>query len=150
MSYQVSDTKKEDFRKYLERYGIVDALTKVLVGLYEQPDKPENPLEFIKHYLSGLNDLDAESLKAENSDLRKQVDELASRVDELTRCLVANNVAVPPRIVPTASAASAGAAGPGGASGATGAPGEGLDAQGDVGRATADGGVAVGAGEAAA
>ncbi|KAI9183106.1 hypothetical protein H9P43_004023 [Blastocladiella emersonii ATCC 22665] len=103
MSYQVSDTKKEDFRKYLERYGIVDALTKVLVGLYEQPDKPDNPLEYIKHFLAGPGDLDAEALKAENTDLRKQVDELATRVDDLTKRLVAAGIAPPPRVGVTAA-----------------------------------------------
>lgn len=32
---QGADNKKEEFRKYLEKSGVVDALTKVLVGLYE-------------------------------------------------------------------------------------------------------------------
>ena len=69
-SYQTPDTKKEEFRKYLEKSGVIDALTKgrhqtaptskqlphpkwtmmlittlVLVGLYEEQEKPENPLE---------------------------------------------------------------------------------------------------------
>lgn len=39
------DLKKEDFRKYLERNGIVDVLTRVLVGLYEEPEKPDSPIE---------------------------------------------------------------------------------------------------------
>ena len=39
------ESKKEEFRKYLEKSGVVDALTKVLVGLYEEPEKPGNALE---------------------------------------------------------------------------------------------------------
>ena len=79
---QSPDTKKEEFRRYLERSGVIDALTKgglalysrrpcveladnvhdysppppphvrasslplaVLVGLYEEPEKPANALE---------------------------------------------------------------------------------------------------------
>lgn len=43
--FQPIDTKREEFRKYLERCGIMDALTKALVCLYEESDKPEDPLE---------------------------------------------------------------------------------------------------------
>ena len=42
---QSPDAKKEEFRKYLERSGVIDALTKVLVGLYEEPEKPSNAIE---------------------------------------------------------------------------------------------------------
>ncbi len=42
-----SDQRKEEFRRYLERSGVIDALTKVLVGLYEDPEKPANALEYV-------------------------------------------------------------------------------------------------------
>ncbi|KAJ3285991.1 hypothetical protein BCR33DRAFT_296936 [Rhizoclosmatium globosum] len=84
MSYQAVDQKKEDFRKYLEKNGIIDALTKVLVGLYEEPEKPESPIEFIKQFLGGPGDVDVEALKHENDELKKRVEELQSRIDELT------------------------------------------------------------------
>ncbi|EOD08968.1 hypothetical protein EMIHUDRAFT_68044, partial [Emiliania huxleyi CCMP1516] len=44
------DAKKEEFRKYLERSGVIDALTKVLVGLYEEPEKPSNAIECATAY----------------------------------------------------------------------------------------------------
>ena len=47
MSVQTTEQKKEEFRKYLERAGVIDQLTKVLVGLYEEPDKPANAIEFL-------------------------------------------------------------------------------------------------------
>ena len=46
------EAKKDEFRAYLEKTGVVDQLTKVLVSLYEENDKPSNPLEFIKSVLS--------------------------------------------------------------------------------------------------
>ncbi|TPX38122.1 hypothetical protein SmJEL517_g00355 [Synchytrium microbalum] len=94
MSYQASvqqggrnaaDQKKEDFRKYLEKNGITDALTKVLVGLYEEPEKPENPVDFIKQFLGGPSNVDVEALKHENEDLRRKVDELQARLDEVLK-----------------------------------------------------------------
>ena len=39
MAYRAADSKREEFRKYLEKAGVLDAMTKVLVGLYEEPEK---------------------------------------------------------------------------------------------------------------
>jgi subtilase family serine protease len=43
--FKTTDSKKEEFRKYLEKSGVIDQLTRVLVGLYEEPDKPGNAIE---------------------------------------------------------------------------------------------------------
>merc|ERR1711975_198898 len=66
-SYQTPDSKKEEFRKYLERSGVIDALTKVLVGLYEEPEKPANALDFIKMTLGAPTGVDVEALKARSA-----------------------------------------------------------------------------------
>jgi hypothetical protein len=46
MAQPGNEAKREEFRKYLEKNGVLDALTKVLVGLYEEPDKPNDALEY--------------------------------------------------------------------------------------------------------
>lgn len=51
MSYKPGDSKKEEFRKYLEKAGVLDALTKTLVCLYEEPEKPNNALDFLRKNL---------------------------------------------------------------------------------------------------
>ncbi|CAG9837375.1 unnamed protein product [Diabrotica balteata] len=51
-AYKPSEGKREEFRKYLEKAGIMDALTKVLVNLYEEVDKPEDALSYIIDKLS--------------------------------------------------------------------------------------------------
>eukprot|EP00731_Ephydatia_muelleri_P032000 Em0023g507a len=53
MTQPKSESKKEEFRKYLESTGVLDAFTKVLVGLYEEPEKPGDALEFVKQHLHG-------------------------------------------------------------------------------------------------
>lgn len=57
-TYKPGDSKKEEFRKYLEKAGVLDALTKTLVCLYEEPEKPNNALDFLRKnlcmYLNGL------------------------------------------------------------------------------------------------
>lgn len=88
-SYRPTDSKREEFRKYLERAGVMDALTKVLVSLYEEPEKPADALEYVRQNLSDnrpeLAELEAvkaeleeckmkiESLEAENTDLRTRL-----------------------------------------------------------------------------
>ena len=87
MSVQTTEQKKEEFRKYLERAGVIDQLTKVLVGLYEEPEKPGNAIEFVKKTLGAPADTDVDHLKQENEDLRRQRDELNKRIQDLTKDL---------------------------------------------------------------
>jgi len=41
----------------LESNGILDALTKVLVGLYEEPEKPMDPLEYPSDVIQGCENV---------------------------------------------------------------------------------------------
>ncbi|XP_059665772.1 uncharacterized protein LOC132311727 [Cornus florida] len=70
------EAKKEAFRKYLESSGVLDALTKVLVALYEQNDKPSSAVEFVQQKLGGPTVLEYENLQTEMSDLQKKYNEL--------------------------------------------------------------------------
>ena len=56
-------------------------MTKVLVGLYEEPERPPNAIDYIKKHLSGANEVDA--LKKENEDLRKKIQELEQTIGDL-------------------------------------------------------------------
>lgn len=77
------ENKREAFRKYLDDGGVLDALTRVLVALYEEPENPEDPLEYIKQFLGSPNGVDVESLQNENEEMRAQVQALESRITEL-------------------------------------------------------------------
>lgn len=69
-------SKKEEFRRYLEKTGVLDALTKVLVGLYEEPERPTNAIEYIKRYIGAPQNVDVEGLKRENEQLRSELEKL--------------------------------------------------------------------------
>merc|ERR1712039_289157 len=73
---QSTESKKEDFRKYLEKGGVIDQLTQTLVSLYEEPDKPSNAIDFIKTSLGAPTDMSAEDLKAAHEKLKIEVDNL--------------------------------------------------------------------------
>ena len=83
MSVQTTEQKKEEFRKYLEKAGVIDQLTKVLVGLYEEPEKPGNVIDFIKKSLGAPSDTDVEQLMAENEELKRQKGDLEKKIDIL-------------------------------------------------------------------
>ncbi|KAK0599391.1 hypothetical protein LWI29_004850 [Acer saccharum] len=80
------DAKKEAFRKYLDSSGVLDALTKVLVALYEQNDeqndKPSSALEFVQQKLGGPSVSEYENLQAEMSDLQTKYDDLLAKHQE--------------------------------------------------------------------
>ncbi|CAN6821056.1 unnamed protein product [Brassica oleracea] len=82
---QEKEAKKEAFRKYLESSGVLDSLTKVLVALYEQNDKPSSALEFIQQKLGGPSVSDYEKLQAEKSDLQIKYNELFAKHQETLR-----------------------------------------------------------------
>lgn len=71
-------SKKEEFRKYLEKTGVLETLTKVLVGLYEEPERPSNAIEYIKRYMGAPKNVDVEGLKRENEQLRRQLAALSA------------------------------------------------------------------------
>lgn len=79
-------SKKEEFRRYLEKTGVMDALTKVLVGLYEEPDRVHiNALEYVKKYLGAPVGVDLDGLKRENEALKKQVEKYKKQLSLLDK-----------------------------------------------------------------
>jgi len=64
---------------------VIDQLTKVLVGLYEEPEKPNNAIEFIKKCLGAPSDTNVDQLKADNEELRRQKQELEKKIEALQR-----------------------------------------------------------------
>ncbi|KAM4601047.1 c-Myc-binding protein-like [Polymixia lowei] len=82
---QYRDPKKEQFRRYLEKAGVLDSLTSVLVALYEQTDKPNNALEFLKQNLgaAGPEPTDTEALQQELTELRQRCARLVEENKEL-------------------------------------------------------------------
>ncbi|XP_052441422.1 c-Myc-binding protein isoform X1 [Carassius gibelio] len=108
--YRVSESKREQFRRYLEKAGVLESLTNgknirsihrmrehllfcvtdfifcfsVLVALYEENEKPNNALDFIKHQLGvGPEAEDAESLRLELNTLQQKYDQLMEENKEL-------------------------------------------------------------------
>jgi len=82
-SLQTPESKKQEFRKYLEKSGVIDALTKVLVGLYEEPERPPNAVDYIKRYMGAPTGVDVEAMRAELEQLKIDKNALETTVREL-------------------------------------------------------------------
>lgn len=64
---------------------MVDALTKVLVGLYEVNDKPSNAVDYLKRFLGAPTGVDIDALRTENEELKKKNAELIQTIEELNK-----------------------------------------------------------------
>ena len=64
-----------------------DALTKVLVGLYEEPERPPSAVDYVRKYLgsSSTSNVDVDALRNENEELRNRIRELSRTVEELKK-----------------------------------------------------------------
>ncbi|KAM6335206.1 C-Myc-binding protein [Falco naumanni] len=71
---KAADSKREQFRRYLEKSGVLDTLTKVLVALYEEPEKPNSALDFLKHHLgaSAPENPEIEALRLEVAEMKEK------------------------------------------------------------------------------
>ncbi|XP_024527575.1 c-Myc-binding protein-like isoform X1 [Selaginella moellendorffii] len=91
-----SESKKEAFRKYLEASGVLDSLTKVLVALYEENDKPPLAIDFIQHNLGGYTNEEYTKLKGERDELQLKYNELVAAHEELGRKFEELQLQLPP------------------------------------------------------
>ncbi|KAF7652002.1 hypothetical protein LDENG_00102760 [Lucifuga dentata] len=88
--YRASESKREQFRRYLEKSGVLDTITSVLVALYEESDKPTNAMDFIKLHLgaAAAEPADAEALRMELADLQQKCNLLMEENKELKNRLM--------------------------------------------------------------
>eukprot|EP00798_Chlamydomonas_sp_ICE-L_P024963 gene24963-10621_t len=79
----MSESQKETFRKYLEASGALDNLVKVLVSLYEEPDKPKQAQDYIKAALGAPTPAEYEAVVAERDSLKRQLEEAQLKISEM-------------------------------------------------------------------
>jgi hypothetical protein len=63
MSLHSNESKREEYHRYLEKSGVIEYFTRVLVDLYEIPEKPLDPNEFIREQLSKFFPDDTDDLR---------------------------------------------------------------------------------------
>lgn len=91
-SFKPIDGSKEEFRKYLDRKGVLDAITKVLIKC--NSDRPENPIQFLLDNMGErLKDKDTIArLENELNDARNEIEVLKREMNALKVNAEADNV----------------------------------------------------------
>lgn len=82
-NFKPIDGSKEDFRKYLDRKGVLDAITKVLIKC--NSDRPENAIQYLMDNMGErLKDKDTIArLEADLNDARNEIEMLKRELDAL-------------------------------------------------------------------
>ncbi|XP_047116072.1 c-Myc-binding protein-like [Schistocerca piceifrons] len=75
---EVVDEKREEFRQYLERGNVMMSVTRALVSLYDEYEKPEDPVEYVRKALG-----DIRPTAAEMESVRERLKETESILEEL-------------------------------------------------------------------
>ncbi|KAK3881548.1 hypothetical protein Pcinc_014020 [Petrolisthes cinctipes] len=84
-SMKSMDSEREKFRTYVEKSGVISALTDVLVHLYEEPQRPSDALQYIKSSLAAHHEgvVRCSIFEEKVKELEGTVESLRSRVKEL-------------------------------------------------------------------
>ena len=79
----MTDSKRENFRKYLESGNVMEALTRALVSLYEEPEQPADPLNYVRQVIGAGEGVDVDALVRRNQELKEEVASLNQQIQEL-------------------------------------------------------------------
>lgn len=79
------ESKRDEFRKYLEGCGFIDSISKALIQLYEEPNKPEDVTKFVRKRLceSCPDEEEFEVLKTEMKEARTTIHRLEKELNSL-------------------------------------------------------------------
>lgn len=83
----IIDPKKDEFKVYLEKTGISDQLAKILISLYEEPNKPENADDFISRNFGKKENIETIYLKNEVLRLRETIDKQNTEIEKYKKQL---------------------------------------------------------------
>jgi hypothetical protein len=83
------EKKREAFKKYLDEKKVMNSLSKIIISLYEQGERPEDPLTFIRDCMAvDTGGIDILTVRQENAFLVKQLASDTARLAVLEQQLV--------------------------------------------------------------
>ncbi|KAF2884149.1 hypothetical protein ILUMI_22038 [Ignelater luminosus] len=79
LDFKLPEGRRERFQKYLKKINVLDSLAKILKSLYEEPEKPDDPLRYVCDKL--LTEVCNETLES----LIKRRDEAEDKLVKLSK-----------------------------------------------------------------
>lgn len=83
----MSDTRRGEFRRWIDYEGILDAFTKLFVTMFEEDKWPENPIEYARSFFGSTPKEDIDAAVAENTRLKEEIRAAEARIADLQRKL---------------------------------------------------------------
>ncbi|XP_075146645.1 arginine kinase Lit v 2.0101 [Haematobia irritans] len=79
------ESKRVQYRKYLERAGVIDAISKALIKLYEEQNKPDDAIRFVRKFMceSCPDDTQYDAMKADLEEAKKTIANLEQDLERL-------------------------------------------------------------------
>lgn len=79
------ESKRVQYRKYLERAGVIDALSKALIKLYEEQNKPEDAIRFVRKFMceSCPDDAQYDIMKNDLEEARSKLSKMEQELERL-------------------------------------------------------------------
>ena len=69
----MADTKREQFRKYLEKGNVIEVFNRAIIALNQLETLPEDPLAFVRENMGAPPHENSDKVRRENQDLTARV-----------------------------------------------------------------------------
>ena len=77
----MADTKREQFRKYLEKGNVIEVFNRAIIALNQLETLPEDPLAFVRENMGSPPHENIDKVIRENQDLTARVIRLKQEIE---------------------------------------------------------------------
>lgn len=77
----MADTKREQFRKYLEKGNVIEVFNRAIIALNQLETLPEDPLAFVRENMGAPPHENIDKVIRENQDLTARVIRLKQEIE---------------------------------------------------------------------
>lgn len=79
------DTRRTEFRRWLDYEGILDAFTKLFVTMYDEEKWPEDTITYARSFFGSVSRAEIDEAVAENNRLKEEVRATEERLEEVRK-----------------------------------------------------------------
>lgn len=84
---RVMDTRRTEFRRWLDYEGILDAYTKLFVTMFQEEKWPEDTITYARTFFGSVSRAEIDEALAENARLKEEVAEMEAKAEEVRKQL---------------------------------------------------------------
>ena len=81
------DSRRAEFRRWIDYEGVLDAFSKLFVTLFEEEKWPDDPITYTRNFFKAVSKEEIQAALDENAALKQQVADLESKIQETVKKL---------------------------------------------------------------